>query len=76
MSMVCQKDARMRGFDFMYRAVFKETYSASLEVSELAFNSKKNQSQYWTWMKSGGRDDHEHGLSLHFYGLGLILGQT
>ena len=31
----CQKDARMRDFDFMYRAVFKETYNAFDEVSGL-----------------------------------------
>ena len=35
MSMVCQKNARMRDYDFEYRATSRDTYSAIEEVSEL-----------------------------------------
>ena len=35
MSMIYQKDARIQGYDFMYRAAFQETYSAFDEVSGL-----------------------------------------
>ena len=38
MSMVCQKDARMSGFDFMFRAIFKNTYNAFQMVSGLDFD--------------------------------------
>ena len=37
MSIVYQKDARMNGFDFMFRAVFKNTYSAFQIASGLGF---------------------------------------
>ena len=41
MSMVCQKDARMRDCVFMYRAVFKETYNVFGDVSELDFDCNR-----------------------------------
>ena len=31
----CQKDARMRGYVFVYRAMFMDTYSAIQVASEL-----------------------------------------
>ena len=38
MPIVYQKDARMNGFDFMFRAIFKNTYSAFQMVSGLGFD--------------------------------------
>ena len=35
MSMVCQKDARFRGYEFVCRAMFMRTYSAIGDVSGL-----------------------------------------
>ena len=39
MPIICQKNARMRGYDFEYRGVFQVTYSAIQGGRELAFDS-------------------------------------
>ena len=38
MSMICQKDARMSGFDFVFRALFMDTYSEFGVASRLDFD--------------------------------------